>query len=115
MCGRLFAEGDNKVRDYNHVTGKYRGCAHWDCNINPRLTKKIPVIFDNLRGYDSHLIMQEIGKFDVKISVIPYGLEKCMAFTINKNLIFIDNMQFMNSSLDALVKNLSDDDFKYLS
>ena len=38
-----------------------------------------------------------------------------MAFTINKNLVFIDSMQFMNSSLDALVKNLSDNDFKYLS
>ena len=37
-----------------------------------------------------------------------------MAFTINKNLFFIDSMQFMNSSLDALVYNLSDNDFKYL-
>ena len=38
-----------------------------------------------------------------------------MAFVINKNLFFIDSMQFMNSSLDALVKNFSDNDFKYLS
>ena len=38
-----------------------------------------------------------------------------MAFIINNNLVFIDSMQFMNSSLDALVKNLSDNDFKYLS
>ena len=38
-----------------------------------------------------------------------------MAFTINRNLVFIDSMQFMNSSLDSLVKNLSDNDFKYLS
>ena len=38
-----------------------------------------------------------------------------MAFTINENLIFIDSMQFMNSSLDSLVKNLSNNDFKYLS
>ena len=38
-----------------------------------------------------------------------------MAFTINRNLIFIDSMQFVNSSLDSLVKNLSDNDFKYLS
>ena len=33
---------------------------------------------------------------------------------LNKNLLFIDSMQFMNSSLDKLVKNLSDEDFKYL-
>ena len=38
-----------------------------------------------------------------------------MAFTINTNLVFIDSMQFMNSSLDTLVKNSSDNDFKYLS
>ena len=31
-----------------------------------------------------------------------------------KNLVFIGSMQFMNSSLDKLVKNLSDKDFKYL-
>ena len=49
------------------------------------------------------------------ISIIPNGLEKYMAFTINKNLVFIDNMQFMNSGLDSLVKNLSNNDFKYLS
>ena len=50
--------------------------------------------------------MQEIGKFDLKTSVIPNGLEKYMVSTINKNLVFIHSMQFMNLSLDALVKNL---------
>ena len=58
--------------------------------------------------------MQEIDKSDVKVSVIPNGLERYMVFTINKNLFFIDSMQFMNSSLDSLVKNLSDNDFEYL-
>ena len=38
-----------------------------------------------------------------------------MAFKINKKLVFIDSIQFMNSSLDALVQNLSDNDFKHLS
>ena len=79
------------------------------------MSKKIPVIFHSLRGCDSHLIIKEISKFDVKVSVIPDGLEKYMAFTINRNLVFIDSMQFINSSLDSLVKNLSDNDFKYLS
>ena len=52
--------------------------------------------------------MKEISKFDVKVSVISNALEKYMAFTINKNLVFIDSMQFMNSSIDSLVNNLSD-------
>ena len=52
---------------------------------------------------------------NLKISVIPNGLEQYMAFTVNENLVFIDSIQFMNSSLDKLVKNLNDKDFKYLS
>ena len=72
-------------------------------------------MFHNLRGYDSYLIMQEINKFDVKITVIPNGLEKYMAFTTNKILFFIGSMQFMNSSLNKLVKNLRDNNLKYLS
>ena len=115
ICNILFAAGDNKVKDHDHVTGKYRGSAHWSCNTNLKLTKKVPVIFHNLKGYGSHLIMQEIGKSDVKICVIPNGLEKYMAFIINKNLVFIDSMKFMNSRLDTLVKNLSNNDFKHLS
>ena len=50
------------------------------------------VIFHSLRGYDGHLIMQEISKFALEISVIPNGLEKWMTFAINKNLTFIDSM-----------------------
>ena len=115
ISDKLFDVGDNKVRDHCHITRKYRGSAHWSCNVNLGFTKKVPIIFHNLRGCDSHLIMQEIDKFDVTISVIPNGLEKYMAFTINKNLVFIDSMQFMNSSLNKLVKNLTDTDFKYLS
>ena len=73
------------------------------------------MIFHNLRVYVSHLIIKEIGKFDEKVSVILRGLEKYMAFTINRNLVFIDSMQLMNSGSDSLVKNLSDNDLKYLS
>ena len=68
-----------------------------------------------MRGYDSHLIFRELHKFSVKIDVIPNGLEKYMAFFLNKNLVFIDSMQFMNSRLEKLVNNLLDNDFKYLT
>ena len=97
------------------MTGKFRVAADFSCNANCKLSKKVPVIFHNLKGYVSHLIIKEISKFDVKVSVILNGLEKYMASTINRNLLFIDSMQFMNSSLDLLVKHLMDEDFKYLS
>ena len=114
ICKKFINNDAEKVRDHCHVTGKFRGAAHRNCNVNFQLTKNVPVIIHNLRGYDSHLIFNELDKFDVKINVIPNGLEKYMIFFLNKNLVFIDSMQFMNSSLDKLVKNLSDKDFKYL-
>ena len=51
--------------------------------------------------------MQELGKFNLKINVIPNGLEKYMSFSINKKLGFIDSFQFIGSSLDSSVKNLT--------
>ena len=80
ICEKLIDDDNEKVRDHCHVTGKFRGAAHWSCNINLQLTKKVPIIFHNLRGYDSHLIICELNKFDAKISVIPNGLEKYIAF-----------------------------------
>ena len=59
--------------------------------------------------------MQEIAKFNLKINVIPNGLEKYMSFTINNKFSFIDSFQFLGSPLDSLVKNLNKDDFRYLS
>ena len=50
ICDKLFDVGDDKVKDDCHITGKYRGEAHCSCNINLKLTKKIPGIFHNLRG-----------------------------------------------------------------
>ena len=46
--------GDDKVRYHCHTPEKYRGAAHWSCNINLKLSRKIPLIFHNLRGCDSH-------------------------------------------------------------
>ena len=57
------------------------------------MAKKVIVTFHDSRGYDSHLIIKEIGRFDVKAYFIPNGLEKYLAFTINKHLVFIDSFQ----------------------
>ena len=45
--------------------------------------------------------------------VTPSRLEKYMTSFLNQNLVFIDSMQFLNSSLKKPVKNLSGNDFKY--
>ena len=110
ICHKLFIVADNKVRDHCYITGKYRGSAYWSCIANLELTKKVLVIFYYLRGYDSNLIMQEIGKFEVKVSIIPNGLEK---YTWILQLI---NIWFLLTPCNLwILKNLLDNDFKYLS
>ena len=68
------------------MTGKERCSAHGDCNIYLKLNQKIPMVFHNLKSYDSLFIIQEVGKFNLEISVIPNTLEKYMSFTINNKL-----------------------------
>ena len=70
ICEKRIDGDDEKVRDHCHITAKFRGAAYWSCNTNLQLTKKVPIIFHNLRGYDSHIILCEPNKFDVKIDVI---------------------------------------------
>ena len=62
ICNKKYLEKDICVRDHCHITGKYRGSAHQDCNINFQLSDKILIIFHNLRNYDSHFIVQEFGE-----------------------------------------------------
>ena len=124
ICNKKYIDKDIRVRDHCHITGKYRGSAHQECNLQLRLNPekiKIPVIFHNLRGYDSHFIMQEIGaivkdneytnkdgrKCQMNINAIPNNMEKYMAFMLGNHLTFIDSFQFMGSSLEKLVKNIT--------
>ena len=124
ICNKKYTDKDIQVRDHCHITGKYRGSAHQECNLQLRVNPeevKIPVIFHNLRGYDSHFIMQEIGaivkdyeytnkkgqKCQMNINAIPNNMEKYMAFMLGNHLTFIDSFQFMGFSLDKLVTNIT--------
>ena len=111
ICDNGYFDNDVKVRGHCHITGKYRGSAQSDCNINLIVNQKISVVFHNLKNYDSYLLMQELGIFSLKINVIPNGLENYMSFTNNKKLNFIESLEFLSSSIDSLVKNLNKDDF----
>ena len=129
ICDKKYTEKDIQVRDHCHITGKYRGSAHQECNLKLRINPeeiKIPVIFHNLRGHDSHFIMQEIGaivnkhaytkngkEIKMNINAIPNNMEIYMAFMLGNHLTFIDSFQFMSSSLDKLVSNLPAEALKY--
>ena len=117
ICKQEFTENSKRVRDHDHRTGKYRGCAHDRCNINYFNNRFLPVIFHNLKGYDSHLIIKEAFEINQqlgnrKIDAIPNSYEKFMSISIG-DLKFIDSFQFMASSLEKLSENLYDDEDKF--
>ena len=70
-----------KVRDHYHFTGKYRGVAHNQCNLNCRKPPILPVIFHNLQGYDSHLFIKQLAKVKGNLSCIPSTEEKYISFS----------------------------------
>ena len=98
-------EGDS-VRDHCHITGEYRGAAHIACNLKLRLhpkTTSILVVFHNLRGYDSHLLMQALSKVEGRVSCILNNMEKYTSFTLGQ-LRFIDSAQFLLVSLTSWLR-----------
>ena len=108
----------DKVRDHCHLTGKYRGPAHNVCNINVRQADSnfIPFAFHNFSIYDCHMFFKklvDLKKDKVKFKIIPKTNEEYI--TVKYGCIrFIDSYRFLSESLDKLVKNLDEDDFKIL-
>lgn len=121
ICKGHINENDSKnykVRDNDHITGIYRGPAHKNCNLQYRFNFKFPVYFHNLKGYDSHHIIKNIGSIiknqeKSKLGCIPCNNEKYLSFNWD-NINFVDTMQFMASSLDALASNLKTEDKKHV-
>ena len=108
-----------KVADHCHFTGKFRGAAHVDCNLNARKPKFTPVFFHNLFNYDIHLFVTALNKKQGKIKCIPNTEERYISLSleipVGKNekgkvikheIKFLDSYKFMASPLDALVGNL---------
>ena len=59
ICNGEFKDNEKTVRDHDHRTGKFRGACHNKCTINYYTNRYLPVVFHNLRGYDSHLILRQ--------------------------------------------------------
>jgi hypothetical protein len=113
---------DEKVRDHCHKCGKFRGTAHPECNLKLRQNRSLTVFFHNLRRYDGHLIMQEIGllakKRNISIDCVPKGMEDYITFNLNMQtsgrrwkLRFVDSCAFLNASLETLASTLTPEEF----
>ena len=108
----------DKVRDHCHLTGKYRGPAHSDCNLKVKQKDSnfITIVLHNFSNYDCHMFFKTlvdkksdnvefkiITKTDEKIISVKYGCIKV-----------IDTYRFLSSSLDKLVQTLVDNSHKTL-
>ena len=92
------------VKDQCHLTGKYRGAVHNDCNLKLRIkTDQIPVVFHNLKGYDAHHLMQAMSNLQKEVKCVANNMEKYITFSVG-GLRFIDSLNFLQGSLDSLVK-----------
>ena len=108
----------DKVRDHCHLTGKYRGPAHNTSNINvkQKVSNFIPFAFQNFSNYDCHMFFKrlvELKKDKTKFKIIPKTNEEYIAVKYGC-IRLIDSYRFLSQSLDKLVKNLDEDDFKIL-
>ena len=92
ICSDDYIDNVVKIRGHCQITVS----AHRNCKNSGKF--KIPAAFHNLKNCDSHLIMQELCKFNLKINVIPNELENYITInTINNKLSFIDSFQFLSS------------------
>ena len=129
ICKKVFYNDENskeykkhcKVRDHCRYTGKYRGAAHSECNLNYSVQNIIPLMAHNGSNYDYHFIIKKLAKqFKGCIECLGENMEKCISFSvplkvenINNDKIkafklkFIDTNRLMSSALGKLVDNLS--------
>ena len=86
ICQEPFPEEDGrtqgkiKVRGHCHWTGKFRGAAHSSCNLRLTEQKFIPVIFHNLKGYDSHIFINAFNNLEEEPSCIPKIQKNSLVF-----------------------------------
>ena len=103
----------NKVRHHCHIRGDFISAVCTKCNMLLRYSKRtkgkhvtanslIPVVFNNLRGCDAHLIIKHLSRFEASkdVQVIANNMEKYIS------LRFVDSLQFLSCSMDGLVKKL---------
>lgn len=113
ICGKNFSKLDLSVINHNHLNGNIYGKACQSCNLNYKLSFFVPIIMHNLKGYDSHFILEKVSGDLVKnIKLIPVNTEKCTAFSLD-SLKFLDSFLFLPSSLSVLVENLKKNNYAF--
>ena len=124
LCEKEFKPKDLNenpvVRDHCHLTGRFRGLAHNNCNLNTRKahTSFVPILFHKFSGYDCHLLFEKLinmaTKKNIKINendIIAKSSENYISLKIGC-IKFLDSHRFLDASLDKLSLTLTS--FPYL-
>ena len=119
LCEKEFKPKDVKenpvVKDHCHLTGKVRGLAHNNCNLNTRkaYTSIVPLLFQTFSGSDCHLIFQKLINMAIEKSIqinendiIAKSSDNYISVKIGR-LNFLDSYRFFDASLDKLSLTLS--------
>ena len=97
-----------KVQDHDHVTGYYINAAHDLCNRQRKVIYNVPVFFQNLRGYDGHLIVKKMATYPGRaIKPIGQNMERYLQIKWGRNMVFRDSLQFLAQSLKTLIDSLA--------
>jgi hypothetical protein len=112
ICGKEFEE-NKKVREHNHLSGKYRGAACCSCNSKEGKSKIIPVFFHNGSNYDFHFLIEELMKYEDKynkVKVLSKNSENYISIEYGsyyKKLRFLDSYRFLLKSLSDIAKSMN--------
>ena len=118
LCEKEFKPKDVKdnpiVRDHCHLTGKFRGLAHNNCNLNTRKahTSFVPILFHAYSSYDCHLMFEKLVNMatakNIKINGNDIKAKSSENFISVKIgcLKFLDSYRFLDASLDKLSTTL---------
>ena len=117
LCEKEFRPKDKKENPIVncHLTGRFRGLAHKNCNLNTRKahTSFVPILFHNFSGYDCHLIFEKLFNMatekNIKTNendIIDKSSEKYISVKIGC-LKFLDSYRFLDTSLDNLSLTLT--------
>lgn len=82
ICGEEYDGDDKRVRDHSHISGEYRGSAHYECNLQYQESRFVPVVFHNLSHYDAHFIVSKLASCDEgNMSALALNDELYISFT----------------------------------
>lgn len=74
ICEKPFNDIDKKVRDHCHLSGRFRGAGHNNCNLNYKNSLfTVPIVFYNLSN--GHYLVRSLSK-DGTVKLLSINKEK---------------------------------------